>query len=248
MVKLKNGIHLSVQSYCFRDFKDKAALLGKVKDVGLDAVEICGVHVNFGDKLDEQRYIDLANADSIRTVSSGINGFPKNEDEVEKQFEFAAAAGFKVLGADPEVDALPLIEHCCDKYGMQIAVHNHGRHHRYGSWDQLDALFSKASANVGLCLDTAWMIDSGHDVKHTIEKYCERLYGVHLKDMIYSDFKSGAMKEVPCGDGELDLQQIAPLILAAPNLKYVSIEYEEKPEDPTEDIRKCVANVQKYFC
>ncbi|MCL2775706.1 MAG: sugar phosphate isomerase/epimerase [Oscillospiraceae bacterium] len=245
MPKLKNGIELSVQSYTFRNFKKREDLYKKVKECGLNALEICGTHVNFNDESDVDDYLKTSKEAGISTVSAGVNGFSFNENELKINFEFAKKAGIKVFGADVDLDAIALVEKYCDEYGVKLGIHNHGRHHRYGSYEQLDEIFSKSSKNIGLTLDTAWAIDSGINPKEMIEKYYDRLYGLHFKDMVYTDFEKGEFYEVPCGDGKLDIPGIAKLILDAPNLQYISIEYEGEPENPSPSVVKCVENIVK---
>lgn len=247
MPKLKNGIELSVQSYSFRHFKSRSDLYAQVLDCGLNGLEICGVHVDFNDDAAVEDYLTTSKAAGIVTMSAGINGFSNKEDRLKADFEFAKKAGIKVFGADIDMDAIDLVEKYCSEYGVKLGIHNHGRHHRYGSLEQLDDIFSKTSDNIGLTIDTAWAIDSGIDPRTMIEKYHSRLYGMHFKDMVYSDFDAGKYEEVPCGDGALDIAGLKDLIFSAPNLKYISIEYEGEPENPGESIKKCVENIMKVL-
>lgn len=247
MPKLKNGIELSVQSYTFRHFAEREDMYKKVRECGLNGLEICGVHIKFDDENDVADYLKTSKENGIVTVSAGVNGFSADEKSMKTNFEFAKKAGIKVFGADIDMDAISLVEKYCGEYGIKLAIHNHGRHHRYGSYEQLDGIFSKTTDNVGLCLDTAWAIDSGINPKEIIEKYYDRLYGIHFKDMVYTDFEAGKFDEVPCGDGSLDIAGVAKLILEAPNLQYISIEYEGEPENPSPSVIKCVENIVKYL-
>lgn len=247
MPKLKNGIELSVQSYSFRHFKSREELYKQVLDCGINGLEICGVHVNFNDEKDVDDYIKTSKENGISTTSAGINGFSKDENNLKANFEFAKKAGIKVFGADIDMDAIDIVEKYCEEYGVKLGIHNHGRHHRYGSYTQLNEIFSKTSKNIGLTIDTAWAIDSGIDPKEMMEKYHDRLYGIHFKDMIYSDFEKGTFEECPCGEGSINIPAMKDLILSAPNLKYISIEYEGEPENPSASIKKCVENIVKVL-
>ena len=40
---------IGVQSYCFKEFLDNEVVAKKVKEIGLDAIEICEVHADFND-------------------------------------------------------------------------------------------------------------------------------------------------------------------------------------------------------
>lgn len=243
MSKLRNGIELSVQSYTFRNFKTKELLCQKTKECGISSIEICGVHIDFTSVADIEEYLKITKGNGLATASVGVMGFSLDEVGLKTNFEFAKKADLKIIGADIDIDALPLVEKYCDEYGVRLGIHNHGRNHRYGSFEQLDNIFAKASKNIGLTMDTAWAIDAGCDPKEMIERYYDRLYGIHMKDMIYSDFAAGKFTECPCGDGTLKLDEISELVLSAPSLRYITIEYEGEPDDPVPAVKKCVENL-----
>ena len=46
---------------------------------------------------------------------------------------------------------------------------------RLGAPWAIEALFAKSSDRIGLCLDTAWMLDSGFDPVEIAKKYQKRL-------------------------------------------------------------------------
>ncbi|MDD5697982.1 MAG: TIM barrel protein [Victivallaceae bacterium] len=127
-----------------------------------------------------QEYTDAG----IKISSFGVNRFTGDEKAARQVFDFAKAAGFSAISADLAEGGLAVAEKLCEEYGKKIAIHNHGRKHELGSVRALESLFSKSSPNIGLCLDTAWMLDSGEDPVAIAEKFKDRLYGLHLKDFI----------------------------------------------------------------
>ncbi len=41
------ALDFGVQSYCFRNFKNNADVAQKVREIGVDKIELCGVHADF---------------------------------------------------------------------------------------------------------------------------------------------------------------------------------------------------------
>ena len=155
-------------------------------------------------------------------------------------FDFAKKAGIKAISADISEDALELCDRLCDEYGIKLAIHNHGAKHRYGSFQQLDSVFNKTTANIGLCLDLAWMMDAGHDPVEALSRYRNRIYGIHFKDFIINE---EGEKEVILGEGNLDLRSCVEIIKNNTMILYASIEFEEDENDPVPAIKQCIKNM-----
>ena len=243
MVKILNGISLGCQSWCYRNFHSAEKLASLLQESDLDSLELCSAHCDFSSKDDWKKAADEYKALGITLNSCGINWMPKDEASVRSIFEFAAYAGVKTVGADPDPDALELIERLCDEYGCKIAIHNHGKRHRYGFEHQLDEIFAKTSANVGLCLDTGWALDASLDPVKCIEKYADRLYGIHLKDFTFD--ATGAPEETVLGTGILDLPGVIEALRKIGFAGYASLEYEGDASDPAPKITACVENLKK---
>lgn len=41
------GINFGVQSFCFQDVRDNEKVAEMVKEIGVDSIEVCGIHANF---------------------------------------------------------------------------------------------------------------------------------------------------------------------------------------------------------
>lgn len=67
-----------------------------------------------------------------------------------------------------------------------------------------------------------------------------RLYGIHLKDFAEMTDRS---KGVILGEGHLDVEGVFRALNAVgfPANGAISLEYEENPNDPIEEIRQCVS-------
>lgn len=232
------GYQLGVQSWCFRTYKTNEDVIKAVREAGLDAIELCPVHADAADSHAVDAALQLYRNNGITVTSYGVARFVNDEAAVRPLYELATKAGFKAISADPDPDALPLLERLCNEYGIKLAVHNHGRKHRYGSYMQLDELFGKTTSNIGLCLDTAWMLDSGENPVATAEKYADRLYGVHVKDFIFD--RNGAPEDVIVGTGNLDLPQLFATLTSNGFSGYLTLEYEGDEKNPVPSVRECV--------
>ncbi len=243
MEVLNSEISLGVQSWCFREFRGSEALVEQLKKSGLDTIELCFVHCDFSSEDIWKKTIDEITAAGVKINSFGVEGYGNNEEDVRRKFEFAKYAGIKAASADVDMDAIPLLEKLCDEYGVKLAIHNHGKNHRYGSIEQLKEIFSKSSDNIGLCLDTGWALDSGVDPVEYIELFKDRLYGVHLKDFNFDE--NGHPLETVLGTGELNLKAVIDKLNDIGFDGYISLEYEGDASEPAPKLKACAENLSK---
>ena len=235
---------LGIQSYCFRKFLSLEALVGALQEAGLSYVEIWPRHIPAdADPADVDRALATLKENGITVDSYGCVSFGTDEAADRKVFEFCRKAGIRAISADPDPQALPLLERLCQEYDINLAVHNHGRKHRYGRGQQLDELFGNTSPRIGLCLDTAWLLQVGEDPVQAARRYRERLYGVHLKDFVFDE--EGRPEDVIVGTGGLDLPALMGELRDLGFTGYLSLEYEGDPEDPLPKVKECIAAVRR---
>lgn len=240
---------LAVQSYCFRNFKNNADVAAKVQEIGLDRVEVCGVHADFHNVESWKETIDIYNDAGVSIISIGVQTFDGDGDD-ESYFECAAAAGASHISAHFKVGtfnkAIAQVKSWSDKYGIKVGIHCHGGYMFGGQPDVLDLLIGLGSPQIGLCMDTAWAMQIGPRNGNPVEwakKYAGQLYGLHLKDFVFE--RDGMWKDTVVGEGNLDL----PALLAElerQNFSGVSIlEYEADPENPVPALTACVQKMRQ---
>ncbi len=234
---------LGIQSYCFRKYKDISGLTDALKQAGLQYVEIWPGHVSFelSRKEINQALNEIQNT-GITVSSYGQVTFKNDEETARKAFNFAREAGIKAITANPDPEAYKLLDGLCEEYGVNLAVHNHGRNHRYGTSAQLEEMLSRTSNRFGICLDTAWFFDAGEDPFTVLDKYRDRLYGVHLKDFGFDD--EGKAYDVIIGEGKLDLPRFMKALADIEYSGYLSIEYEGDADNPIPNTVRCVQAVK----
>jgi len=243
---MATDFRLGIQSYTFRAFKSLEELAGAVVKTGLSYVEIWPGHLSYELSVEEQKAALSVIADAGLTVD-GYGAVDFNEDEKHSRriFSFAKLAGIRtltVVGIDPSL--FGPVGKLCDEYDINIALHNHGEKFRWGSAESLAEAFSATSPRVGLCLDTAWCIDAGEEPCEWLERFGERLYGVHLKDFAY---ESGKRRDVIVGTGGLALPQFMLQLRQLGFDGYMSMEYEGDVDNPLPSAIECVNAIRSVI-
>ena len=238
---------LGVQSYCFRAFKPNEQVVALVKQCGLAKIELCGVHVDFNDEASFDRVIETYRRGGVDVASIGAQRFA-NDEKVEARFcEFVKRAGGTVITADFVLEAVPACyrtaEKLAEQYDLKIAIHNHGGRHWLGSATMLRHVLANTSERIGLCLDTAWALDSHEDPLKLAEMFAKRLYAVHLKDFVFD--RAGKPEDVVVGQGNLALGRFLGLLREIGFSGPLLLEYEGDVDNPVPALQACVAAVEK---
>jgi len=239
------GFNLGIQSYCFRKFLPLPELIDALRQAGLAYVEIWPRHLQWTlGKTEVEGALALLQQEGIAVSAYGAVEFSNDEAAARPIFAFARQAGIGALTVTKvEPDALPLIDRLSQEYGVLVAIHNHGRHHHYGRFEQIEEVFSQTSHRYGLCLDTAWFLDAGCDPIEAIDTFQDRIYGVHLKDFVFDDQEGH--RDVIIGTGGLDLPRFMKRLQEIGFAGYLSIEYEGDPDDPLPQVIECVRVVRE---
>ncbi|MFH1707651.1 MAG: sugar phosphate isomerase/epimerase family protein [Planctomycetota bacterium] len=238
---------LAVQSYCFRNIKDNNKVADLVKEVGLDAIEVCGVHANFNDEATFDEVIGIYKAKKVRIVSIGAEGFGDDAAAAKKRFEFAKKAGCKMISCDFKVDKVPqayrIVEKLAAEYGINLGIHNHGGRHWLGCAAMLAQVFAETKPCIGLCIDTAWALHSHENPVEMAGKFIDRLHGLHLKDFTFD--RAGKHQDVVVGTGNLDLPAMFKLLKEKDFKGPMIIEYEGDVQNPGPSVKACVEAIMK---
>ena len=238
---------LGVQSYCFRGFKENEKVAELVRQCGLSRIELCGVHADFANEKTFDEVIGIYRRAGVQIVSIGVQGFRNNEAAEEKFFVFAKRAGAKVISADFGLELVPACyrtaEKLADKYDINLAIHNHGGRHWLGCAHILRNVFAATSPRIGLCLDTAWAMDSGEDPLAMVKEFGKRLYGIHIKDFVFD--RARKPQDVVAGDGNLDLKKLIAALREVGFQGAGVFEYEGDVDNPVPALQRSVAAVKK---
>lgn len=231
---------MGVQSYTLRNYSAEEALDHLVK-LGVHHVEFFGSH--FPIDPDPSKVAPMLKATRRREISMsahGVNNFSADHESNRRTFEFANLAGIRNLSADPDPDSFDSLERLVAEFGIRIAIHNHGPGHRYGSIEQCKKAIEGRHPGIGMCADLGHFIRSAEDPIEAIRAFEGRLYGIHLKD--FAEQKRRA-KGVILGKGHLDVEGVFRALREVnfPADGALSLEYEENPDNPLDDVRECLS-------
>jgi inosose dehydratase len=245
------GFNVGVQSYTFRNF-DLEQMLKKTKELGLKNAEFYSKHIppdSTPDKL--KSILKLCEEYEVKPVGFGVSGFSKNHDANKKLFDFGKAIGVKYLSADPSMDSFDSLDKLCEEYKIAIAIHPHGPsgkgRHQWWSAEIIMKAVKDHHKLIGACLDTGHLIRMDQlgeklDPAEQVKVMGERNFAMHLKD---HDNKKKT--DVPFGDpaGVLNVPAVMKALKAVKFAGHIAIEYEANPNDPSPDMKKCVAHVKE---
>ena len=126
-------------------------------------------------------------------------------DGAKRGFEFAAMLGLKrMTGVPSELDKtrnkqvssprmLELCSRLADEYGINYAIHNHGRNPKTGNPDLYPAvpetyeLIKDLSPRMGFCVDWAFTYADGLDCVAIAHQYGKRIFDGHVRCVTFRD-------------------------------------------------------------
>jgi sugar phosphate isomerase/epimerase len=241
---MSRALDFGVQSYCFRECRKNADVAEKIRQLGLNQVELCGVHADFHRPDAFQEAIAPFRNAGIAIVSLGVETFVGDAREREV-FACAALAGAGHISAHFKVDSFPRAigqtQKLSDEFGVRVGIHCHGGWSFGGQPDVLDYLIKLGAPQIGLCLDTAWCLQIGPHLGQPVEwaaRYAGHIYGIHYKDFTFG--LNGQWNDTVIGRGNLDLPAFVQALDKNGFDGVAVIEYEGDRQNPVPALEECV--------
>ena len=239
-----------VQSYCFRHFKDNEVLAQKVRAIGLEKIELCGVHADFSQPEAFKEVVAIYKKAGISVVSIGVQTF-EGRDTEKAWFECAAIAGARHISCHFTVStfmqSVPKVRRWSKEFGIRVGIHCHGGYQFGGQPDVLDYLINLGGPEIGLCIDTAWAMQIGPHPGNPVEwakRFAGKVYGIHYKDFVFD--RNGQWNDTIVGQGNLDLPAFNKALAAGGFDGMAVIEYEADVENPDPALKRCVESMLKH--
>jgi len=222
-------LDLGMASYTFRKFslEDTIAM---TRRLGLARIALKSFHLPL-----ESTEAEIKEAAAkVRDAGLDLYGcgvvYMKTGDEVNRAFDYAAAAGMRVIIGVPEHSLLELVNEKVREYDIKVAIHNHGPgDERYPSPESVYEKIKGLDRRIGLCIDIGHTKRVGADPSESALKYASRLHDVHIKDVSAAS-KEGTTVEI--GRGVIDIPEFLDTLLTIGYAGSVSLEYEKDAEDP----------------
>jgi len=237
-----------VQSYCFRNVADNREVARMVREIGLDKIEVCGVHADFSDPAGFGEVVNIYRDAGVSVISIGVQTC-LGQPEEERWFECAAVAGARHMSVHLQVGsyakALPILQAWSRQYGLKLGLHTHGGYMFGGSPDVVRHLLELGGPELGLCIDTAWVMQIGPARGNPVQwakDFAGQIHGVHYKDFHFE--RDGQWQDVVVGEGNLKLPEFVAALEAGGFDGMAVIEYEGDLENPLPSLKRCVERMR----
>ena len=232
---------LAMASYSLRNFNLDGAL--KIT-AALDLEAIClkSMHLPLESSNEEiAAAVAKVKAAGIRLYGGGVI-YMGNQEQVDRAFEYAKAAGMTRIVGVPVPKMLPLVNDKVQQYDIAVCIHNHGpTDATYPTPDVVYEKIKNLDRRVGICHDVGHTARAGKDPA-VISRLCaDRILDVHLKDVTEPTKKGHA---IACGRGVIDLPALLQAFAEIHYQGYLSFEYEEDPDNPLPGMAESVGYIR----
>jgi len=240
-IKMDSSLKLGLASYTLRKFSlDEVIKISQ--RLGLASVALKSMHMPLESSADDIKKM----AAKIRSAGLGLYGagviYMKTAQEVESAFTYAANAGLEMIVGVPNHELLPLVNEQVNKHNIKVAIHNHGPgDDLYSSPSDVYAKIKSLDKRIGLCIDIGHVKRIGQDPAAMIEKYKDRLYDMHMKDV---DKAEAEGTSVEIGRGIIDIPSVIKTLKKINYQGYVAFEYEKDGDDPLAGLAESVGYVR----
>lgn len=239
--KTDSTLKLGLASYTLRKLNlDKVIEISK--RLGLNSVALKSMHMPLESPPEELKTI----AAKIKSAGLTLYGagviYMKTAQEVESTFNYASHAGLEMIVGVPNHDLLPLVNQQVKKHNMKLAIHNHGPgDDLYKSPADVYAKIKDLDKRIGLCIDIGHVVRIGQDPIPMIEKYKDRLYDMHMKDV---DKAEADGTSVEIGRGVIDIAKVVQTLKKINYQGTIAFEYEKDGDDPVIGLAESVGYVR----
>ena len=232
---------LGLASYTLRQF-NLDQTLAMTKRVGLKYICFKSMHLALDSTPAQiETAVAKVNEAGLILYGGGVIGM-KKEDQVNQAFDYAKAAGMKVIIAAPSPEILPLIEKKVRQYDIKVAIHNHGPGDKFFPTPAVALEHIKnLDKRIGTCHDIGHTKRHGSDPIAETELCGDRLHDVHIKDVSAANKKGHG---VEIGRGAIDIPRFIRTIVKIKYDGIVSLEYEKDAKDPLAGLAESVGYVR----
>ncbi len=235
------SLKLGMASYTFREFGLEETL-AMTKRLGLTRICFKSFHLALESKEKEIKAVAKKVKDNgLDLYGCGVV-YMKNKQEVDRAFDYAKAAGMRMIIGVPNHELLELVNKKVQEYNIKVAIHNHGPGDElYPTPESIYERIKDLDSRIGLCLDIGHTQRSGINPSDSALKFADRLLDVHFKD-VTAPTKEGRAVEV--GRGVIDIPQFLRTLLKINYSGIASLEYEKDGSDPLPGAAESVGYVK----
>jgi len=213
-------------------------LLGDIRAVGFDAIDLWGAHLNPSWATDDHVAV-ARRALERHGLTVATYAVWVDQATIERTCEIARALGTAIIGAGASGDPRELVP-VLREHGVRLAIENHPQR----TPAELLGPIEGGDGALAATVDTGWWATQGYDAARAIEELGEHVAHVHLKDVV----AEGEPHET-CRWGR-GIVGVETCVRALQGIGYggaISIEHEPEVEDPSEDCRAMLAQLRGWL-
>jgi sugar phosphate isomerase/epimerase len=240
-IKSQKYMSLGMASYTFRKFPLEETLI-MTKRLGIEKIAFKSFHLPLKSTESEIKAVSQKVKEAgLELYGCGVV-YMENEEEVHRAFNYAQAAGMKVIIGVPEHNLLDLVNQKVREFDIQVAIHNHGpTDKRYPTPESAYELIRNLDPRIGLCIDIGHTQRCGVDPSESTEKFADRVLDVHIKD-VSAAAEEGSTVEI--GRGVIDIPKFLRTLLKIGYEGTASFEFEKDADDPLPGVAESVGYVR----
>ncbi|RZK80988.1 MAG: sugar phosphate isomerase/epimerase [Pedobacter sp.] len=248
----KLGWKLGSQAYTFKEFTFAEAIR-KIDSCKLSYVEAFpgqaiggGIAGKMGPDMDaatRNAVLEMLKTKNVKLIAFGVTGADSEEGWI-KLFEFAKAMGVQTITSEPNEKFIPFISTLCDKYQINLAIHNHPDPSHYWNPDVILKAIQGQSKRVGACADIGHWVRSGLDPVACLKSLEGRVFHSHMKDL-HEKGKGG--HDVHWGEGVSNIPGVIAELKRQGFKGGISAEYEYNWKSNSQDVAASVVNFRRII-
>jgi sugar phosphate isomerase/epimerase len=210
--------------------------------VGLKHIALKDVHLPMKSSPEQIKEVVAKVKEAGLDLYGGGVIYMRNEAEVNQAFEYAKAAGMRVIIGVAGPELLPLVDKKVKEYDIKVAIHNHGPTDKvYPIPETAYEKIKDLDKRIGLCDDIGHTARAGVDSATSLERFADRLLDIHIKDVTATNPKGGTTQ---VGRGVINIPQVIRTLVKINYTGMVSFEYEDQPDDPLPGLAESVGYVR----
>jgi len=222
-------IQVGIAGYSFVKFNLEQSL-SMMKRIGVNQLSLKDFHLPQNSTQEQiDKVMNACKNAGINVYALGVI-YMKSKEAVDTAFAYAQKTGVNMIVGVPNYDLITYAEEQVKKYGIKLAIHNHGPEDAlYPAPKDVYDRIKNLDAGMGMCIDIGHSMRAGSIPEKAIRDFKSRLFDLHIKDVSIAA-KEG--KAIEIGRGVIDFPEVVESLRKI-NFKGVcSIEFEKDMTDP----------------
>lgn len=232
---------LGIASYSLRKFSLDETLQMTTR-LGISKISFKDFHLPL-DASDEliSATLSKCEAEGINLYGGGVI-YMNSKAEVDRAFEYAKKAKFKMIIGVPEHELLNYVEKKVQEYNIKLAIHNHGPgDKKYPTAESAYTLIKKLDKRMGLCLDIGHTVRVNGNPEKDVVDFFDRIFDIHIKDVTLNDAQG---KTCEIGRGIIDIPSFLRTVIRMKYSGTLALEYEKDADDPLPGMAESIGYIR----